>query len=114
MKNEMLFETGTMIGMSQPAEGASQTPPWSFMVQMVLMIGIVYFIMIRPQMKAKKEQAAMLEAMKTGDDVITTGGILGTVANVKETTVIIKIADNVKIEVVKAHVAQVTKVEKKS
>ncbi len=113
----MMIETGTMIGFAPPPtgpDGAAQSPGWASFVPMILMLGVFYFVLIRPQMKAKKAQEAMIEAIKTGDDIITTGGILGTVANVKDKTVIVKVADNVKLEILKAHVAQVTKVEKKS
>ena len=88
--------------------GPAQGQGVSTLVMMGLMFGIFYFILIRPQMKAQKEQQKMIAAVKTGDKVVTSGGILGTVANVKEKTVIIKIADTVKIAVLKANLASIT------
>ena len=74
----------------------------------LLFIGVIfYFLLIRPQQKQRKEQQKLISALKTGDKVVTTGGIYGMIANVKETTVMIKIADNVKIEIDKASVATV-------
>ena len=75
-----------------------------------LCIGVIfYFLIIRPQNKRQKEQDALIKSIKTGDEVVTSGGIHGRIANVKETTVIVKIADNVKIEVDKSAVATVAK-----
>lgn len=71
------------------------------------MIGIFYVLMIRPQQRREKERRKMLEAIKTGDRVAFGGGILGTIANVKDKVYVIKIADNVKIEVSRGAVQQV-------
>jgi preprotein translocase subunit YajC len=71
-------------------------------------IGIIfYFLVIRPQSKRQKDQEAMIKSIKTGDKVVTTGGIHGMVSNVKETTLIVKIADNVKIELDKSQVGSI-------
>ena len=61
-------------------------------------IGIFYFLIIRPQNKKQKETQKMLSALKKGDKVVTIGGLHGTIQSVKETTVIIKVDDNVKME----------------
>jgi preprotein translocase subunit YajC len=72
------------------------------------MMAIFYFLLIRPQQKRQRELQAMISALKTGDKVITTGGIHGIVSNVKDgATLSLKIADNVKIEVDKAAIATV-------
>src|SRR4051794_39142734 len=75
---------------------------------------IFYFLIIRPQSKRQKEQDAMVKSLKTGDKVVTSGGIHGLISNVKDTTVIVKIADNVKIEVDKTAVSAVGKREEES
>src|SRR5947209_6287401 len=62
---------------------------------------IMYFVMIRPQMKRQKDQQRLVSALKTGDRVVTNAGIHGLISNVKETTVLVKVADNVKIEMEK-------------
>jgi preprotein translocase subunit YajC len=93
-----------------PADpNAPQPSPFSFFVPMILMFVIFYFVLIRPQQKAKKEQDQLISGVKTGDRITTTGGILGTVANVKDKTVIVRVADNVKVELLKTHIATVSK-----
>ena len=75
----------------------------------LIFIGIIfYFLLIRPQQKQRKEQQKLISALKTGDKVVTASGIHGMIANVKERTVLLKVADNVKIEIDKAAVATVT------
>lgn len=74
----------------------------------LIFIGVIfYFLLIRPQHKQRKEQQKLIEALKTGDKVITASGIHGMISNVKERTVLLKVADNVKIEIDKAAVATV-------
>jgi preprotein translocase subunit YajC len=75
----------------------------------VFMIVIFYFLLIRPQQRRQKEQQRLLANLKTGDKVVTASGIHGLIANVKDSTVLLKIADNVKIEVEKSSVASVSK-----
>jgi preprotein translocase subunit YajC len=70
---------------------------------------IFYFIGIRPQARRQKEQQQLISALKTGDRVVTSSGIHGLIANVKESTVIVKVADNVKIEMEKSAIASVAK-----
>lgn len=79
-----------------------------FLLPMVLIFAIMYFLIFRPQAKKQKQQQAMIEAIKKGDKVVTAGGIYGTVAGIKEKekTLIIKIAENVKIEVTKSSIAK--------
>ncbi|MGZ4966998.1 MAG: preprotein translocase subunit YajC [Chthoniobacterales bacterium] len=68
---------------------------------------IMYYVMIRPQMRRQKEQARLVSALKTGDRVITASGIHGLISNVKDRTVIVKVADNVKIEMEKSAITTV-------
>jgi preprotein translocase subunit YajC len=74
-----------------------------------VMIALVYFMLIRPQSQAKKKQEELLKTAKTGDRIITSSGIHGVITNVKETTVIVKVADNVKIEIEKTHLDKVNR-----
>jgi len=81
----------------------------------VFIIAIFYFLIIRPQSKKRKETEKMLSALKKGDKVITIGGLHGTIQSVKETTVILKADDNVKLEFLRSaisNVAQPSKEEK--
>jgi len=80
-------------------------PIWFFIIV------IMYFVLIRPQKKRQQEQQRLVSSLKTGDKVVTNAGIHGLIANVKDTTVMLKIADNVKIEVEKSAVTNVLKTE---
>src|SRR3954467_1026481 len=73
----------------------------------VLMFVIIYFLMIRPQMKRAKEQRTMLEALQKGDEVITAGGVLGRISKMGEAYLIIEIAPNTEVSVQKAEVQTV-------
>src|SRR5207248_10880507 len=75
----------------------------------VFIFVIMYYVMIRPQMRRQKEAAKLVSALKTGDQVVTSSGIHGLITNVKDTTVIVKVADNVKIEMEKSAVTNVQK-----
>lgn len=87
--------------------GQQQQSPAFMIVWLGLMIGVFYFILIRPQKRREKEKRDLLEAAKSGDRVVFGGGLLGTIANVKEKTFVIKIAENVKIEVARYAVTQI-------
>jgi preprotein translocase subunit YajC len=78
-------------------------------VPFIFIFVIMYFVLLRPQMKRQKDQQRLVSALKTGDKVVTNAGIHGLISNVKETTVIVKVADNVKIEMEKSAVATVLK-----
>ena len=79
------------------------------MLPFVFIFVIMYYVMLRPQMRRQKEQAKLVSSLKTGDRVVTTSGIHGLISNVKETTVIVKVADNVKLEMEKTAVTNVVK-----
>lgn len=73
----------------------------------VLIFAIFYFLVIRPQAKRQRETVKMLEALKQGDRVVTSGGLFGTVASVKDNVVVLKVADQVRVEVAKSAVTAV-------
>jgi preprotein translocase subunit YajC len=98
--------------LAQAAPGAPEQPPVLFQFLPLIIIAVLfYFLLIRPQQKKQKEHQKLVSAIKTGDKVITSGGMHGIVANVKESTILLKVADNVKIEMDKAAVVSVTKSE---
>lgn len=68
---------------------------------------IFYFMIIRPQQKRTKERQKMLDAIKKGDKVITSGGIYGSIAGIDDKTVLVQIADNVKVKVERGSIASV-------
>jgi preprotein translocase subunit YajC len=80
-----------------------------FFVPFIFIFVIMYFVMIRPQTKRQREQQRLVSSLKTGDRVVTNAGIHGLISNVKDTTVIVKVADNVKIEMEKSAIATVMK-----
>jgi preprotein translocase subunit YajC len=80
-----------------------------FFVPLIFIFIIMYFVMIRPQKKRQEQQQKLIGSLKTGDRVVTNAGIHGLIANVKETTVLVKVADNVKIEIDKSAVTNVLK-----
>ena len=100
----------SLLAMGAPA-GETQQDPKAQMIQMIAMFAILgvmfYFLMIRPQSKQRKEQANLLNSLKTGDKVLMSSGIYGIIANVKDKSFVVKIADNVKIEVLKSAVTTV-------
>ena len=79
------------------------------MLPFVFIFVIMYYVMLRPQMRRQKEQARLVASLKTGDRVVTASGIHGLISNVKEKTVIVKVADNVKLEMEKTAVTNVLK-----
>ena len=86
----------------QPAGGGMMT-----LLFPILLIGVMYFLMIRPQMKRQKEHRAMLEKLSKGDEVLTNGGIAGTVTDIGENFITVEIADNVRIRLQKGAIANV-------
>ena len=77
------------------------------LVTMTLVFGIFYFMMIRPQAKKEKERKRLLESIKTGDRILFCGGMIGTVANVKDQSYTVKIADGVKVDIARGAVLRV-------
>ena len=91
-----------------------QTPqvnPLINMFPLILIFVIFYFLLIRPQKTKEKEHQKMLTNLNKNDEVVTSGGIHGTIVNVKEKTVILRIDDNVKMEIEKNAVAHVKKAQ---
>ncbi len=88
-------------------QGAQPQNPLMAFLPMVLLVVVFYFILIRPQQKRQKEQRKMIEALKSGDKVITSAGIVGEVVSVKERTVSLRSADT-KLEVTKDSVVAIT------
>ena len=100
----------TLLAQAAGPSPAGPNPLASF-VPIILIFVIMYFLLFRPQMKRQKEQARLVSALKTGDHVVTGSGIHGLISNVKDRTVILKIADNVKIEIEKSAIATVANAE---
>lgn len=76
---------------------------------LIFLFAVFYFMIIRPQQKKQKEHAALLSKLDKNDEVITVGGVHATVVSVGDKTVMLRIAENVKIEIEKGSITQVTK-----
>jgi len=98
------------MGASGTGGGQGGNPILGFL-PLILIVFVMYFLMIRPQAKRQKEHKAMVQQLQKGDKILTSGGIVGTVAGIKEkeSLLIVKIADNVKVELSRNSVAQVFK-----
>ena len=93
---------------AQAAAGAPAQPsPWPSVIMLGAVFVLMYFMMIRPQMKRQKEHKAMLEKIKRGDEVLTNGGIAGVVTDIGDNFVTLEVADNVRVRVQKAAVGNV-------
>jgi preprotein translocase subunit YajC len=91
---------------------AQQTPapnPLFSMLPLFLLVGGMYFLMIAPQRKKQKQLEKMLAALQSGDEVVTTAGIYGTITNIKDDRYVIRIGDNTKVEVAKGFIQSVVK-----
>ena len=90
-------------------QGQSAVNPMLQLFPLVLIFVIFYFLLIRPQKSRDKEHKKMLSNLNKNDEVVTTGGMHGTIVNVKDKTVILRIDENVKIEIEKNCVAYIKK-----
>ena len=102
------FELLAMFGPPPPGTEPNPTGDLLRTVSMVAIIGVMfYFLLIRPQQKQRKDQENLIKNVKTGDKILLNSGMFGIVSNVKEKSLMIKIADNVKVEVLKSAVGSV-------
>jgi preprotein translocase subunit YajC len=100
--------TSIILFLAQQAPPSGAQPSMLTTLLPFLFMGVIfYFMLIRPQQKRQKQHQQLLAALKTGDKVVTASGIHGMIANVKERTFLLKVADNVKIEIDKSAIAGV-------
>jgi len=94
-------------------EGGGQTNPLYLLMPWILILGVIYLLMIRPQVKRQKQLKSMIDALQKGDKVMAAGGIIGTIAGFKEkeNTLLLKVDDNVKIEVSRSSITTVLRKE---
>ncbi len=79
----------------------------SFIPMMVVMFIVIYFFMIRPEQRKQKDKKNMMENLKKGDKILTIGGIYGTVGNIKDDTVMVRIGDNTTVKFAKSAISSV-------
>lgn len=90
----------------------SGEPPIFLQPQVIMPLGmfvLMYFLLIRPQQQQQKKHAEMLKKLEKNDEVVTAGGIHATIVSVGDKTATVRIADNVRIEVEKSSITQLTK-----
>jgi preprotein translocase subunit YajC len=109
----MFIESAYAMGAPGGA-GAQGGGGTSGLIMMVVIFAIFYFILIRPQQKKMKEHKKMVEELKKGDEIITSGGIYGTVEGVTPDTLTIKIAEGTKVKVTRSSVAAVVTEKERS
>lgn len=92
-----------------PAAAASESPMSSLtsMLPLVLMFVVLYFVMIRPQMKRAKEAKAMIDALAKGDEVVTVGGVLAKISKVGDSFLTVEVANGVELQIQRTAVIQV-------
>jgi preprotein translocase subunit YajC len=107
------FVFSLLMAGQQAAEGAQSGGGFlTSIIPFAAIILIFYFLIIRPQNKKRKETEKMLSALKKGDKIVTIGGIHGTVQSVRESTVLVKVDDSVKIEFLRSAVSSIVTVSK--
>ena len=87
--------------------GGGAASPIASMLPFVLMLVVLYLLILRPQMRKQKAQQRMIDELERGDEIVTSGGIHGVIQNLKDDIIVVKVAENVKIEVSRGAVARV-------
>jgi preprotein translocase subunit YajC len=112
----MLVAVAYAMGTSGGGAAGAQGAPSMFqsLFPLIIIFGIFYFLLIRPQQKKAKEHKAVLDNLKKGDSVITSGGIYGTIFSLTPTHVVLIISENVKIKVARSYIAGLASSEESS
>ena len=92
---------------AQAAAGGDTQSTLLGLLPLVLMFVVLYFVMIRPQLKRQKEHKAMIEAVAKGDEIVTAGGFLGKVSKIGETYISVELADGLEVQMQRTAVVQV-------
>lgn len=102
-----MFISSAFAQTAPAAAGGDMQSTLMGMLPLVLMFVVLYFIMIRPQMKKQKEHRAMIEALAKGDEIATVGGMLGTISKMGDSYLSLEIASGVEVQVQRSAVVQV-------
>ena len=105
----MTVLSGTAFAMAQrPADPSAPPPPgWVQLVPFAVMFVVFYFLLIRPQLRQKKEKDNMVNSLKKGDRVVTQGGFIVTIMNINPTTMDVKLNDETKVKILRSAVIEV-------
>lgn len=101
--------TSILVAMAPP-QGGQGGDFFSTILMLAVIVAIFYFMILRPQQRRQKERQKLIAAMKKGDRVITAGGLHGTIVGIEEKTLLLQIADNVKVKVERSSISVVNKV----
>jgi preprotein translocase subunit YajC len=103
-----MIKLNTILALGQPPQPGQTAPPiYTSLVPLVLLVVVFYVALIRPQQKKQKAHAELLKAVRPGDKIITTGGVVATVVTVKEKNLTVRSGD-AKFEITKAGIAEIT------
>lgn len=112
-----MFNLFSFISVAEAQEAVAQqaqaAPGWTSMVPFALMFLVFYFLILRPQARKAKDSQEFLKSLKKGDQVLTAGGIFGTIVGVTERFVDLKVSDETRLKVLKSHVTENAIEEKK-
>lgn len=100
-----MFDLAYAMAPQQGGQGGDAGALMSGLLPMILIFGVFYFLLIRPQQKKAKEHKSLLDNLKKGDSVITQGGLYGKIAGISDNVVTLEIADKVRVRVSRAHIA---------
>lgn len=114
MTPNLTFICNSIIAQATPSTKSTEGILGSPFIMMGLMVVMFYFLMIRPQQRQRKEMAARIASLQSGDKVVTSSGIHGIVHNVKEQTVIVKVAEGTMLEFDKSAISTVHKKDSSS
>ncbi len=108
-----MFELiSTAHAMGGPAQGGGSANPIASLLPFVLMFLILYLLILRPQMKKQKAQQRMIDELEKGDQIVSSGGIHGVIQGIKDDIIVVKVAENVKMELSRNAVSRVKNKEK--
>ncbi|MFD0667842.1 preprotein translocase subunit YajC [Ramlibacter sp. MAHUQ-53] len=102
-----MFISSAFAQTAPAAAGGDMSSSFMSMLPLLLMFVVLYFIMIRPQMKRQKEHKAMLEALAKGDEITTAGGLVGRISKIGDTYVGLEVASGVEVQVQRSAIVQV-------
>ena len=105
MLNFLLFSTTFVFAQEAVSQPGQAAPGWMNLVPFALMFLVLYFLILRPQARKAKDTQDFINSLKKGDEVLTAGGIFGTIVGVTEKFVDLKVSDNSRIKVLKSHVS---------
>ena len=107
-KDHIVFDlVSSAYAMGAPASGGGSANPIASLLPFALMFVVLYLLILRPQMKKQKDQQRLIDELEKKDQIVTSGGIHGIIENIKDDILVVKVADNVKIEISRAAVSRV-------